>query len=138
MAVGNAIRMMCRAPKSRAGDHFEAAIGLASLLEGKKPTIPDWAHDMHTATGKRMGRGVEHFRTEGTKLVPAPKAADPYEDEAYRLCDFEARGAQGRRRWQALRRRLSPLPAPVGHRARGALQCPRCHARHLKPDRSEA
>ena len=43
------------------------------------------AHDMYTATGKRMGRGVEHFRTEGTKLVPAPEGKDPFEDEAYRL-----------------------------------------------------
>lgn len=95
MAVGNAIRMMCRAPKSRAGDHFQAAIGLASLLEGKKPTIPDWAHDMHTATGKRMGRGVEHFRTEGTKLVPAPKGKDPFEEEAYRLWTLKRETPKG-------------------------------------------
>src|SRR5688500_11540318 len=29
MPIGNAIRMMCRALKSREGDHFQAAVGLA-------------------------------------------------------------------------------------------------------------
>ncbi len=33
LMVGNMIRMMCRSPKSRAGCHFAAAIGLRSLLE---------------------------------------------------------------------------------------------------------
>jgi hypothetical protein len=28
LAIGNAIRLMCRAAKSREGDHFAAAIGL--------------------------------------------------------------------------------------------------------------
>jgi hypothetical protein len=37
MAIGNAIRMMCSAPKSRTGDHFQAAIGLDNLLNGKAP-----------------------------------------------------------------------------------------------------
>ena len=27
-----------------------------------------------------MGRGLEHFRTEGTKLVPPPTGDDPYEE----------------------------------------------------------
>src|SRR5438132_1979716 len=30
MVIGNAIRLMCRATKSREGDHFQAAIGLAN------------------------------------------------------------------------------------------------------------
>ena len=37
LMVGNAIRMMARAPKSRAGSHFAAAIGLRSLLGGFRP-----------------------------------------------------------------------------------------------------
>ena len=37
LMVGNAIRMMARAPKSRAGTHFAAAIGLRSLLEESVP-----------------------------------------------------------------------------------------------------
>ena len=41
LMAGNAIRMMARAPKSRAGCHFGAAIGLWSMLEDFVPTIPD-------------------------------------------------------------------------------------------------
>jgi len=83
--IGNCIRMMCRSPKSRAGCHFGAAVGLRSLLEGFAPEIPDYALDMHTMKGKAMGRGLDHFRREGAKLVPPPIADDPFEAEAYRL-----------------------------------------------------
>jgi replication-associated recombination protein RarA len=55
LMVGNAIRMMCRAPKSRAGCHFAAAIGLRSMLEDFAPTIPDYALDMHTMKARRWG-----------------------------------------------------------------------------------
>jgi hypothetical protein len=85
LMVGNAIRMMCPAPKSRAGCHFGAAIGLRSLLENFAPTIPDWANDQHTLAGRKLGRGLDHSRTEGAKLIPPPTADDPFEDEAYRL-----------------------------------------------------
>ncbi|KRQ01841.1 hypothetical protein AOQ72_10520 [Bradyrhizobium yuanmingense] len=91
LMIGNAIRLMCRSPKSRAGCHFAAAIGLRSLLEDFAPTIPDWAYDQHTLAGKKLGRGLDHFRKEGAKLVPPPTAADPYEDEAYRLWAIKQR-----------------------------------------------
>src|SRR5258705_7559509 len=48
MMIGNAIRLMCRAQKSREGDHFNAAVGLANLLQGKVPEIKDWMPDQHT------------------------------------------------------------------------------------------
>ena len=85
MAIGNAIRMMARAKKNREGDHFNAAIGLASLLEGYVPEIPDWADDQHTLRGKKLGRDMEYFRKESTKLHPEPAVSDAYEHEAYRL-----------------------------------------------------
>jgi len=90
MCVGNAIRLMCRAPKSREGDHFAAATGWAAILEGAVPVIPDFALDQHTTEGRKMGRGLEHFRREGAKLVP-PASKDAYEDEAYRLWDLKAK-----------------------------------------------
>ena len=90
--VGNAIRMMARAPKSRAGCHFAAAIGLRSLLEDFTPEIPDFANDMHTMKGKAMGRGLDHFRSEGAKLIPSPTEPDAFEDEAYRLWAIKQRG----------------------------------------------
>ena len=39
----------------------------------------------HTLVGRWLGRGLDHFRSEGAKLVPPPKTKDAYEDEAYRL-----------------------------------------------------
>ncbi|MGB5101940.1 MAG: hypothetical protein WBO04_01300, partial [Steroidobacteraceae bacterium] len=84
MAIGNCIRIMCRAPKSRQGDHFQVAVGLAAILERYVPEVPDWADDQHTLRGTRLGRGLKYFRDESTKLCPPPMEADPYEDEAYR------------------------------------------------------
>jgi replication-associated recombination protein RarA len=92
LMIGSAIRVMARAPKSRAGCHFAAAIGLRSMLEGFVPTIPDWANDQHTLAGKKLGRGLDHFRKEGAKLVPPPTGHDPYEDEAYRLWQIKQQG----------------------------------------------
>jgi replication-associated recombination protein RarA len=92
LAIGSAIRLMCRAQKSREGDHFAAAVGLRSMLEGFAPTIPDWANDRHTIAGKKLGRGLDHFRKEGARLVPPPTSDDPYEDEAYRLWAIKQQG----------------------------------------------
>ena len=92
LMVGNAIRMMCRSPKSRAGCHFGAAIGLRSMLEDFAPEIPDYALDMHTMKGKAMGRGLDHFRKEGAKLVPEPTEPDLYIEEAYRLWTIKQQG----------------------------------------------
>ena len=39
-----------------------------------------------TAAGRKLGRGLDHFRKEScVTLVPPPTEPDPYEDEAYRL-----------------------------------------------------
>jgi replication-associated recombination protein RarA len=91
MAIGNAIRMMCRAKKSREGDHFQAAIGLRSLLTGHKPTIPDWANDGHTLAGKRLGRGLDFFREVSTLLDKPPDSKDAYEDDAFAMWELRGR-----------------------------------------------
>ena len=49
------------------------------------PEIPDWVNDQHTLAGKKLGRGLDHFRKEGAKLIPEPTEPDPYIEEAYRL-----------------------------------------------------
>ena len=46
---------MCRAPKSREGDHFAAAIGLRSRLKASRRSSPILQIDMHTVEGKRWG-----------------------------------------------------------------------------------
>ena len=91
LMIGSAIRMMARAPKSRAGCHFGAAIGLRSMLEGFAPEIPDWANDQHTLAGKAgaWSRSLPQRRREAD---PAADRPDPYEDEAYRLWTIKQQG----------------------------------------------
>lgn len=53
------------------------------FFEGERPRkdIPDYALDVHTEAGRRLGRGYSHFFTEGAKLenITIP---DPYERRA--------------------------------------------------------
>ena len=62
---------------------------LRNQIGGIVPVIPDWAHDQHTIAGRKLGRGLDHFRTEGAKLVP-PAPKDDYEDEAYAMLELKA------------------------------------------------
>lgn len=84
LIIGNVILMLCRSPKCREGDHFQAAVGQAALMDGTPPAIPDYAYCMHTAKGQRMKRGVKHFVEEAAQLVPQPKP-DRYAKEAYEV-----------------------------------------------------
>ena len=81
LMIGNVIRLLSRATKSREGCHFSASVGLKAQQDGFKPDVPDWAKDMHTLAGRRLGRGLGHFLSEGAKLVP-PAKPDAYEAEA--------------------------------------------------------
>jgi hypothetical protein len=90
---GGSVTLFGDGPMSRAGCHFAAAIGLRSMLEDFAPTLPDWANDQHTLAGRKLGRGLDHFRKDGAKLIPPPTDDDPYEDEAYRLWQIK----QGKR-----------------------------------------
>lgn len=92
LMVGNVILMLCRSAKFREGDHFQAAVGQAALMDGTPPEIPDYAYCMHTRRGKRLKRGVDHFVTEATKTVPLAKA-DPYRREAIRVWRRKNAGA---------------------------------------------
>lgn len=94
MPIGNCIRLMCLAPKSRIGDHFCIVHNLRCRVRGQLAIIPDCANDMHTQPGKKLGRGIEHFRKEGAKLIniaddgsgyTEPVSEDRYADEAYAL-----------------------------------------------------
>lgn len=78
----NAMMLCCRAPKLRAADN--AAIWLRThtfnpptpeevkvateTAKTTPPVIPDKVYDKHTSEGRRRGRGMEHFLTEGAAL----------------------------------------------------------------------
>ncbi len=82
LMLGALILQMARCKKSRLANHFCLAVGVAIDL-GEPPNLPDYAFCMHTSKGRRMKRGVEHFRTEGARLENTSDLEDTYEDEAY-------------------------------------------------------
>lgn len=81
LALGNVIRALCRAQKSREGDWF-AIIAVQNVAAGNAPKIPDYALDKHTHRGRAMGRGLDHFLDEGRTLHPAPRYPEKYEERA--------------------------------------------------------
>ncbi len=69
--VSHAILALCRSKKSREVDEFihYYIINHTSLYKTPvKMSIPEFAYDKHTAKGKRIGKGVAHFWTEGATL----------------------------------------------------------------------
>ena len=105
LCVTNAVLLMCRSPKTRVADHLTIITEQTKAREAdgsQAPIpIPDYALDMHTRRGKSMGRGLDHFRTEGAKLIGRDESVkDPYADEAYRLLRHG-------KKWP-----LEPWPAP--------------------------
>jgi replication-associated recombination protein RarA len=82
LCLANAVLSLCRAKKSRQGDTLQAAVRNILLHPAKRPEMPDFALDKHTRRGKKMGRGIDHFRKEGAVLKPDPEP-DPFEELAY-------------------------------------------------------
>ena len=77
----HAVLFLARSRKSRIVDDLLNVVYGEIQLEDKKLPIPDYALDMHTSRGKKMGRGLEHFFSEGTKLNKEPYE-NPYKEKA--------------------------------------------------------
>lgn len=60
MMLANAILVMCRAVKTRESENFQGVVRMRRK-GGWRPGIPDYAFDMHTRRGKKMGRGLQFF-----------------------------------------------------------------------------
>ena len=73
----HAVLYLARSPKSRIVDNLLSVV----YNDEERLEIPDYALDMHTYRGRKMGRGYEHFFDEGTKLEKQA-LADPYEKKA--------------------------------------------------------
>lgn len=74
----HAILLLVRAKKSRIVDHAL----IVYYGNHERRAIPDFALDKHTARGRRLGRGFEHFFDEGIKLGNRAEIEDPYEERA--------------------------------------------------------
>jgi replication-associated recombination protein RarA len=92
----HAVVLLARARKSRMLDHV-----LMVMYDGDRPhlEIPDYALDKHTARGRRMGRGLQHFFEEGARLENETTIPDLYADEGR---DAHIRAEQPRSRPTAL------------------------------------
>ena len=81
----HAVILCCRAKKSRLIDWATVYV----FRTNEKITIPDYAYDMHTRKGRKLGRGIEHFAKEGAKLNNHFKmdGEDSYEQKALAVID---------------------------------------------------
>lgn len=79
--IVHAVLFLARSLKSRIVDDLLNVVYGEIQVEDKKLPIPDYALDMHTLRGKKMGRGLEHFFSEGTKLSKEPYE-NPYTEKA--------------------------------------------------------
>lgn len=78
----HAVLLLARARKSRMVDHAVHAMYTTNetLYE-----IPDEARDMHTAAGRRLRRGSDHWYEEAAVLVNQVDLDDPFEKMSYDL-----------------------------------------------------
>jgi replication-associated recombination protein RarA len=66
----HAVRYLCLCQKDRSSDEMLNWIHHSYKLGKVRPSIPDYALDMHTAEGKKKGRGRRHFCEEGSQIKP--------------------------------------------------------------------
>lgn len=64
----HAVLFLVRSPKSRIVDDLLNVVYGEIQHEDKKLPMPDYALDMHTEEGRKKGRGIDYFFSEGTKL----------------------------------------------------------------------
>jgi len=77
----HAVLFLTRSRKSRIVDDLLNVVYGQIQHEDKKLPIPNYALDRHTLRGKKMGRGLEHFFSEGTQLSNEP-FNNPYIEKA--------------------------------------------------------
>jgi replication-associated recombination protein RarA len=77
----HAVILLARAKKCRIVDH--ALIYHFNRHAEAHREVPDCALDRHTVRGRSMGRGVDHFFDEGSRLENVDEGiADPYRQKA--------------------------------------------------------
>ncbi len=66
----HAVRYLCSCQKDRSSDEMVNLIIHQVEEEGRVPTIPDYALDMHTGRGQELGRDKLHFWAVGAQIAP--------------------------------------------------------------------
>jgi replication-associated recombination protein RarA len=86
----HATRYLASLPKDRSSDEMAQWIR-GQVEQGElRPSIPDYALDVHTARGQQMGRGRRHFFEQAAALEPELPDRDPtYRDRLLQLLEDE-------------------------------------------------
>jgi len=74
--ITHAILLLVRSEKSRVVDNAK----MFALKSDYRPDVPDYALDTHTRRGKRMGRKLQFFLDEGSKLNNVADIDDSYSE----------------------------------------------------------
>lgn len=86
----HATRYLAEATKDRSTDELINWMKRAVDEEGLRPTIPDYALDMHTARGQHMQRDFRHFIEEGAQVKPELSGRNTdYRERLLQLLDAE-------------------------------------------------
>ena len=80
----HAIRYMCACEKDRSSDLLKNVCQM-EVKKGILAEIPDYALDMHTRRGQEMGRDINHFLTEASKVVPQKEVDNDYYERMVQL-----------------------------------------------------
>lgn len=72
----HAARYLATRKKDRSSDEMLNWFKHTIENEGARPTIPDYALDMHTARGTALGRGLRHFMEQGAQVAPELESRD--------------------------------------------------------------
>lgn len=85
----HAVLLLAKVKKSRLVVHTLIATYSGDRTKYK---IPDYALDMHTGAGRRMGRGIDHFLDEASKLENEAGIPDPHKETVREI--IRARGGK--------------------------------------------
>ncbi len=66
----HAVRYLCSRLKDRSSDEMVMWIKREVEEGSLRPTIPDYALDLHTLRGQKLGRDLRHFLEEAARLKP--------------------------------------------------------------------
>jgi replication-associated recombination protein RarA len=86
----HAVRFLCECKKDRSSDEMLNWMRNSVEKEGLRPEIPDYAIDMHTGRGQKMGRGLPHFFAEGSQIHPElPGRNTQFRERLLKLLEIE-------------------------------------------------
>ena len=80
----HAIRILCASTKDRSSDYLKNII-IKEAAMGKLPEIMDVALDKHTVRGQEMGRDLQHFLDEASKVVQEMEVDNEYKDRLLKM-----------------------------------------------------